>query len=111
MNEHVIPRFAATRDPIEYVRYRRRRDQYVQRIRRLPPSSRPGSGGDRGQAHGNRTNTRVSGSAEAIAQLGVNLEASVAALELCLRECRIAFLYAPNLHPAMRYAAAVRKQL
>jgi anthranilate phosphoribosyltransferase len=61
--------------------------------------------------HGNRTNTRASGSAEAIARLGVNLDASVAALERCLRECRIAFLYAPNLHPAMRHAAPVRKQL
>lgn len=61
--------------------------------------------------HGNRTNTRVSGSAEAIARLGVNLDAPVATLERCLRECRIAFLYAPNLHPAMRYAGPVRKQL
>lgn len=32
-------------------------------------------------------------------------------LERCLRECRIAFLYAPNLHPAMRHAAPVRKRL
>ncbi len=61
--------------------------------------------------HGNRTNTRVSGSAEVIAELGVNLDATVPVLERCLRECRIAFLYAPNLHPAMRYAAPVRKKL
>jgi len=61
--------------------------------------------------HGNRTNTRVSGSAEAIAALGVNLDADVPALERCLRECGIAFLYAPNLHPAMKYAGTVRKQL
>lgn len=61
--------------------------------------------------HGNRTNTRVSGSAEAIAELGVNLDAPVPVLERCLRECRIAFLYAPNLHPAMKYAGPVRKKL
>jgi len=61
--------------------------------------------------HGNRTNTRVSGSAEAIAALGVNLDAPVPTLERCLRECRIAFLYAPNLHPAMKYAAPVRRKL
>jgi anthranilate phosphoribosyltransferase len=61
--------------------------------------------------HGNRTNTRASGSAEAISRLGVNLEAPVETLERCLRECRIAFLYAPNLHPAMRHAAPIRKQL
>jgi len=61
--------------------------------------------------HGNRTNTRVSGSAEAIAELGVNLNAPVPVLERCLRECRIAFLYAPHLHPAMKYAAPVRQAL
>jgi anthranilate phosphoribosyltransferase len=61
--------------------------------------------------HGNRTNTRASGSAEVIAELGVNLDAPVPVLERCLRECRIAFLYAPNLHPAMKYAAPVRKKL
>ncbi|HSW44698.1 MAG TPA: anthranilate phosphoribosyltransferase [Phycisphaerae bacterium] len=61
--------------------------------------------------HGNRTHTRVSGSAEAIGELGVNLDAPVPVLERCLRQCRIAFLYAPNLHPAMKYAAPVRKAL
>jgi len=61
--------------------------------------------------HGNRTNTRVSGSAEAIAELGVNLDADVPVLERCLAECGIAFLFAPNLHPAMKYAGPVRKKL
>ena len=61
--------------------------------------------------HGNRTSTRVSGSAEAIGQLGVNLDADVPTLERSLRECRMAFLYAPNLHPAMKHAVAVRKAL
>ncbi len=61
--------------------------------------------------HGNRTTTRVSGSAEAIAELGVNINAPVPVLERCLRECRIAFLYAPNLHPAMKYAAPARQAL
>ncbi len=61
--------------------------------------------------HGNRTNTRVSGSAEVLHALGVNIEADVPVLERCLRECRIAFLYAPRLHPAMKYAAPVRRAL
>ena len=61
--------------------------------------------------HGNRTNTRVSGSAEVIAELGVNLDAPVPVLERSLRECGLAFLYAPNLHPAMKYAGPVRKKL
>jgi len=61
--------------------------------------------------HGNRTNTRASGSAEATAALGVDIEAPVPVLEACLRQCGIAFLYAPNLHPAMRHAAPVRRRL
>jgi len=61
--------------------------------------------------HGNRTHTRVSGSAEACAELGVKLDAEVPVLERCLRECGIAFLYAPRLHPAMRHAAPVRQKL
>jgi anthranilate phosphoribosyltransferase len=69
------------------------------------------AGGAAVAKHGNRTNTRVSGSAEAIAELGVELEAPVPVMERCLRECRIAFLYAPRLHPAMKYAMPVRKAL
>lgn len=61
--------------------------------------------------HGNRTNTRVSGSAEVISELGVNLDAPVPVLEKCLAECGLAFLYAPNLHPAFRHVAPVRKKL
>ena len=61
--------------------------------------------------HGNRTNTRVSGSAEVLDNLGVNIEADVPKLEKCLAEIDIAFLYALRLHPAMKYAAPVRKAL
>lgn len=61
--------------------------------------------------HGNRTNTRASGSAEALSALGVDINADVPTVERCLRECRIAFLFAVNLHPAMKYAAPVRKAL
>lgn len=61
--------------------------------------------------HGNRSNARPSGSAEGLAALGIDVEADVGVLERCLRECRIAFLYAPRLHPAMRHAAAVRQAL
>ncbi len=61
--------------------------------------------------HGNHTSTRVSGSADVIAQLGVNLDASVETMARCLRECGIAFLHAPRLHPAMKHAAPVRRAL
>ncbi len=61
--------------------------------------------------HGNYTHTRASGSAEAMRELGIDLEAPLEILEACLRECGIAFLFAPQLHPAMKYAGPVRKQL
>lgn len=61
--------------------------------------------------HGNRTNTRASGSAEVLQALGVNIDADVPVLERCLAECRIAFLFAPKLHPAMKFAVPVRKAL
>ncbi|MBN1489614.1 MAG: anthranilate phosphoribosyltransferase [Phycisphaerae bacterium] len=61
--------------------------------------------------HGNRTNTRACGSAEVVQALGVNLDADVPVLQTCLARCRIAFLFAPRLHPAMKYAAPVRQAL
>lgn len=61
--------------------------------------------------HGNRTNTRASGSAEAMAALGVDVDASVETIERCLQEVGLGFLYAVRLHPAMKHAAPVRRLL
>ncbi len=61
--------------------------------------------------HGNRSNVRPSGSAEVLAALGVNVDADVPTLERCLEQCRVAFLYAVRLHPAMKHAAPVRRAL
>lgn len=61
--------------------------------------------------HGNRSHTRPSGSAEVAGALGVNLDADVDVLERCLERCRIAFLYAIRLHPAMAHAAPIRRLL
>lgn len=61
--------------------------------------------------HGNRSNARPSGSAEGLSALGINIAADVPVVERCLRESRIAFLYAPQLHPAMKHAAPVRRTL
>lgn len=61
--------------------------------------------------HGNRTNTRKSGSAEVLQALGVNIDAPPEVVAQCLRQAGIAFLYAARLHPAMRYAAEVRRRI
>jgi anthranilate phosphoribosyltransferase len=61
--------------------------------------------------HGNLTNTRVSGSAEVLQALGVNIDCDPAVVERCLSQARIGFLFARKLHPAMRHAAAARRAL
>ncbi|MHC4983804.1 MAG: anthranilate phosphoribosyltransferase [Planctomycetota bacterium] len=61
--------------------------------------------------HGNRTNTRATGSADVLEALGVNLDAPREVVERCLAEAGICFCFAIKCHPAMKYAAPVRKQL
>ena len=61
--------------------------------------------------HGNRKVSSRSGSADVLAELGVNIEASVEVVERCLDELGVAFCFAPLLHPAMKNVAAVRREL
>jgi anthranilate phosphoribosyltransferase len=61
--------------------------------------------------HGNRSITSCSGSADVLALLGVNLEASREQVEKCLDELGICFCFAPLAHPAMRHVGPVRKKL
>lgn len=61
--------------------------------------------------HGNVAATSKCGSADVLRALGVDLEAPVSTVERCLRELGVAFLFARVMHPAMRYAAPVRKRL
>ena len=61
--------------------------------------------------HGNRTNTRASGSADVLSALGVNIDADVPAVERCLAEANVCFCFAVRCHPAMKHAVPVRKQL
>jgi anthranilate phosphoribosyltransferase len=61
--------------------------------------------------HGNRSITSCSGSADVLAELGVNINATVAQVEACLDELGICFCFAPLVHPSMKHVAAVRKRL
>lgn len=61
--------------------------------------------------HGNKAVSSKSGSADVLRALGVNIEASKEVMEKCLNEIGIAFLFAPMLHSAMKYAAPVRRDL
>ena len=61
--------------------------------------------------HGNRAATGKCGSGDVLAALGFNLDVHPSVMEHCLQEEGIAFLFAPKMHPAMRFAAPVRKAL
>ena len=61
--------------------------------------------------HGNRAITSKCGSADLLAALGVNIDAMPETVEECVREAGIGFLFAPKLHPAMKYAMGPRKEL
>jgi anthranilate phosphoribosyltransferase len=61
--------------------------------------------------HGNRSASSRCGSADLFEALGVTISAGPAAVERCLDEAGIAFLFAPVFHPSMRHAAPVRKEL
>ncbi len=61
--------------------------------------------------HGNRAVTSRSGAADVLAALGFNLEVAPAVMECCIQEHGIGFLFAQKMHPAMKYAAPVRKAL
>jgi anthranilate phosphoribosyltransferase len=60
--------------------------------------------------HGNRSRTGR-GSAEVLAALGVNIEASPEIQARCLREVGVCFSFAMRHHPAMRHAAGARRSL
>ena len=61
--------------------------------------------------HGNRSITSKSGSADVLAELGVNVAAPPATVERCLDQLGICFCFAPHMHPAMKHVAPIRKQL
>jgi len=61
--------------------------------------------------HGNRAITSRCGSADVLAALGFNLECKPMAMEQCLQEHGIGFLFAPAMHPAMKHVMPARRQL
>ena len=61
--------------------------------------------------HGNRSITSKTGSADVLAELGVNIEATVEQCERCLDEIGICFCFAPLLHQSMKHVGPVRKKL
>ena len=61
--------------------------------------------------HGSYGVSSKCGSANVLSELGINLQYTPARMEACLAEIGIAFLFAPALHPAMKYAVGPRREL
>ncbi len=61
--------------------------------------------------HGNRAQSSQSGAADALAMLGVNIDADVDVIERCLAGAGIGYMNAPNHHAAMRHVMPARVEL
>jgi anthranilate phosphoribosyltransferase len=61
--------------------------------------------------HGNRAVSSQAGAADVLAALGVQVNVGKHGVETCLREVGLAFLFAPNFHPAVRHVMPVRRAL
>jgi anthranilate phosphoribosyltransferase len=61
--------------------------------------------------HGNRAVSSRCGSADVIEALGVNLALTPSQVAACINEVGIGFLFAPQLHGAMRYAIGPRREI
>jgi len=67
--------------------------------------------GARVAKHGGRSVSSTCGSADVLEALGVNLHLSPEQVGKCIDEIGIGFMFAPNFHGAMKYAAPVRREL
>ncbi len=61
--------------------------------------------------HGNRKVTSKSGSSDVLAELGVNIDATVDQVQACIQSAGIGFCFAPLMHRSMKQVAEVRRQL
>jgi anthranilate phosphoribosyltransferase len=61
--------------------------------------------------HGNRAITSKAGSADVLDALGIRIDHDAASAAAALRDTGFAFMFAPNFHPAMRYAGPTRSEI
>lgn len=61
--------------------------------------------------HGGRSVSSTCGSADVLEALGVNVNLAPDEVARCVQEIGVGFMFAPNYHTAMRYAAPVRREL
>jgi anthranilate phosphoribosyltransferase len=61
--------------------------------------------------HGNRNMSSKSGAADVLEALGANIDVDASRASACLRETGVCFLFAQRYHPAIKFAAPVRRAL
>lgn len=61
--------------------------------------------------HGNRGITSKSGSADLLINLGININMDMDTCKKCYENLGITFLFAPNIHNALKHVQAARKEL
>ena len=61
--------------------------------------------------HGNRSMTSKSGSADVLTALGVDITLPPEKVSECIEKIGLGFMFAPSLHPAMKYAMGARTSL
>jgi len=61
--------------------------------------------------HGNRSVSSQAGSADLLEALGVNIELTPEEIADCIDQVGLGFLFAPRLHPAMKYAIGPRREM
>lgn len=61
--------------------------------------------------HGNRGVSSSSGSADLFAVAGIHLDLDAEQVARCIEQVGVGFMFAPNHHPAMRYAVAPRREM
>ena len=61
--------------------------------------------------HGNRAMSSKCGSADVLEALGIKIDLTARQVQRCLKEVGIGFMFAPSFHPAMKFAAAPRKEI
>jgi anthranilate phosphoribosyltransferase len=67
--------------------------------------------GARVAKHGNRSLSSASGSADVLEALGIRIAMTPEDAARAIHEIGIGFLFAPAMHPAMKYAQSVRRDL
>ncbi len=61
--------------------------------------------------HGNRAATSLSGSADVLEALGVKIDLPPQAVAECIRRAGVGFMFAQTYHPAMKFAAPLRREI